>query len=296
MDFFGEFKKLVLSRPHQSTSSRTAENSTFGDFLYTTKNIYLGYFLKDCQDCFYSEHLTKCRDCIDCCYLMSSDLALECQSSSNLYDCSFLQDCNNCSFVNYSYDCVNCKYCFGCQGLRHQQFRVFNKQYGEKEYYEKLAELKKQSPQKIAAILTAEFQKTPRLFSNTPKDCFKCFDVVNTNSSAYCADILHPANGTSDCYDYDFVDSVNSCYSCQNVSASENCSFLNNCINCQDCAYCSDCYNCQNCFGCAYVQNKQFCVLNRQLTRDEYFLAIRKIKDELKTAGLYGKNLADILI
>ena len=41
--------------------------------------------------------------------------------------------------------------------------------------------------------------------------------------------------------------------------------------------------------------NKEYCILNRQFSREEYAVAVAKIRAELKQEGSYGKTLAEIL-
>lgn len=309
MDFYADLQKLILSKPHNAVSSRAIENCAFGDYLYRSKNIYLSWFISDGEDCFYSEYIAKGRDCVDCNYLTASELCYECVDCLGLYNCSYLQDCGNCSESDYCLDCLNCKNCFGCFGLRHRQFCVFNKTYTESEYKEKVAELKKNSPSKVFAILRPEFEKYPRLYARMlkggensfgdyiyfSKDCYMCFNIRDVAGAAYSYDVLNPEAGSHDIVDCNFVGAMENCYECQDSSSCNNCNFLEHSTFCSDSEYLMYCYNCQNCFGCAYLMNKQYCILNKQLTREEYLLALAKIKNDLKTAKTYGKTLAEVL-
>lgn len=309
MDFYAEFRKLAYGSPHNAVSSRVVENGTYGDYLYRSKNIYLSYFLADAEDCFYSEYIMNSRDCIDSAYLSASELCYECLDCSGLYNCSFLQDCHNCSNTDFCIDCLNCKNCFGSYGLRHQQFSIFNKPYPEDEYYERVAKLKKNPPQKILEILRPEFDKQPRLYARLlkggencfgdyiyfSKNCYQCFNVRNVSDSAYVSEIISPEYPSSNCVDCNYASHIELCYECQNVHSCTNCNFLEDCISCSDSEYLRHCYNCQNCFGCSYLSNKQYCILNRQFSREEYALALAKIKQQLKETGTYGKPLAEIL-
>lgn len=307
MDFYPEFKKLALSKPKNAIHSRASENAVYGDYFFRSKNIYLSYFCFESTDCFYSEYLSNCRDCIDCIHVSASELAYECTDCTSLYNCSFLQDCHNCSNVDFSVDLLNCKDCFGCFGLRHRQFCIFNKQYSESEYREKVLELKKKSSDKILEILAPEFEKHARLYAHVLKsenslgdyiyysnNCFRCFNIRNIENAAYVTEIFSPENSSSNCVDCDLGTGLQDCYETFNANLCINCNFLANCFQCEDSEYLIDCYNCSNCFGCVNLSNKQYCVLNRQLTRDEYLLAIQKIKTNLRQQEQYGKTLAQV--
>lgn len=309
MDFFTEFKKLVFSSPRNSLHHRVVENSDFADYIARSKNIYLSYFIDSSEDCYYSEYLANCRDCVDCMAVVASELCYECVDSSSLYNCSFVQDCHNCSHCNFSYDCLNCKDCFGCFGLRHKQFCIFNKPYTEGVYREKIAQLTKNAPRKILEILQPEFEKYPRLYARLlkgnekcvgdyiyfSKNSYSCFNIRNTEDSWYVSDIFDPELLSHTSMDCTFASHIENCYEAQNIVNCTNSNFLENCANCSDCDYVLFCYNCSNCFGCVYSMNKEYCILNRQFTREEYFVAVAQMKKQLKGNGTYGKTLADIV-
>ncbi len=309
MDFYAEFRKLVDSRPHNAIHSRSVENATYGDYLFRSKNIYLSFFLSEAEDCYYCDYLSKCRDCIDCSYVTGSELCYECVDCSGIYEGSFLQDCHNSSQCEFCFDCINCKDCFGCFGLRQQRFCIFNKVYPEDVYRKKVAEFKKNSPQKILQILSPEFAKHPRLFARLlkggenslgdyiyySKNCFQCFNVRNVENAAYISEMMDQEGSSHECFDCNFGSNLESCYDCHDALGCSNCNFLVSSSFCSDCEYLQYCYNCQNCFGCTYLMNKQYCILNRQFTREEYVLALAKIKGALKKAGTYGKSLAEVL-
>jgi len=309
MDFIAELKNLVLIKPLCALNNKSSENCDFADYSHRSKNIYMSWFVTESEDCYYSEYLMKCRDCIDCIQMSSCELCLECTDCSGLYNCSHLQDCHNCSNCNFCYDCLNCKDCFGSFGLRQQKFCIFNKSYSEETYREKLEILKKNSPEKILSILEPEFEKHPRLYSRLlkggekctgdyiyfSKNCHRCFNIRNTSDAAYVSDFLDPQNNSSEVMDCDFCYNLELCYDCFNSNSCNNCNFIENCMGCIDSEYCINCYSCQNCFGCAYIMNKQYCVLNRQCTREEYLSILAKLKKELKKSHQYGKSLADII-
>lgn len=305
MNFYDEYKKLLLSKPVSDVNGKSLENCAYCDYIYRSKNIYLSSYVTDSEDCFYSEYLLKARDCIDCTYVTGSELCYECTDCSGLYNCSYLENCHNCSATDFCLDCNNCIDCFGCFGLKHQQFRIFNKPYSEEIYREKVAQLKRNPPSKIIDVLRPEFDKLPRLsawlykaggksvgdYIYNSNNCHKCFNVSNCSNCAYVSDFLDSGNASGDSFDCDFCNKMESCYDCHACENCTNSNFLEHCIGVSDSEYMRFCYNCSNCFGCVYLQNKEFCILNRQFSRDEYILAVKKIKTELKEAKTYGQAL-----
>jgi hypothetical protein len=54
---------------------------------------------------------------------------------------------------------------------------------------------------------------------------------------------------------------------------------------CNDCYYCQQIISCQNCFGCEGLQHKQFCILNKQYTKEEYDRLVPQIIEKMKADG-----------
>lgn len=137
-----EFKKLKQKAIHQNIHSLNVENST-GDHLYNSKN---------CDYCFDAHESEDCYNCVSLDH--SKDI---CNSYSAgwpacelVYMCNVSRSCTNIAFCTYSWysqnlmycDSMNsCSDCFGCIGLRHKKFCIFNKQYTEAEYRELLPKI-----------------------------------------------------------------------------------------------------------------------------------------------------------
>lgn len=310
MDFFQQFQSLLSRTPRNAVHSRQVVNSRFGDYIYRSKNAYLCYNCQNIEDCLYCEFTRLSRDLIDCSYVYNSELSYECIDCTNLYDCLYLQDCHHCTNCYYSYDLLNCQDCFGCVGLRQQRYAIFNKTYTEEIYRQKLAELFKKSPEKLLQNIQEAFSKHPRLSNRLlkgeekclgdyiywSKNAYYCFNVRSVEDTGYLEDFEDTVSPTRDTYDSSFGSGLEECYECTNSSFLNNCNFIESSASCSDCEYCFECYACRNCFGCTYLTNKEYHILNKPFSREEYLAAIRLIKEELKQRGEYGKTIAELLI
>lgn len=58
-----------------------------------------------------------------------------------------------------------------------------------------------------------------------------------------------------------------------------------------DSAFLKDCANCQDCFMCANLKNKKFCILNKQLTKEDYVK--ERAKYDLGSYAVYQKAQAE---
>ena len=50
---------------------------------------------------------------------------------------------------------------------------------------------------------------------------------------------------------------------------------------CKNCEYSMHLFSSSDCFGCAGLKKKQYCILNKQYTKDEYFEMVEKIKKHM---------------
>ena len=51
--------------------------------------------------------------------------------------------------------------------------------------------------------------------------------------------------------------------------------------NSYECQYSYAIANCSDCFGCVGIKNKQYCILNKQYSKEEYFELVEKIKKDM---------------
>ena len=83
------------------------------------------------------------------------------------------------------------------------------------------------------------------------------------------------------------------CFACHN---SFNLNFSENCKDCIDSYFLFDCRNCQNCFMSWNLRNKQYCIRNKQYTREEYEKELEKNKfDSYQNIKKLKSELEDIL-
>ncbi|MBU0627026.1 hypothetical protein KKG31_00025 [Patescibacteria group bacterium] len=75
------------------------------------------------------------------------------------------------------------------------------------------------------------------------------------------------------------------CYMCSGVSYGYNLSFSAYSIRCQNSFYLDNCYDCKNCFGCISLKRKEFCILNKQYTKEEYERLVEEIKRKMQADG-----------
>ena len=71
---------------------------------------------------------------------------------------------------------------------------------------------------------------------------------------------------------------------------SYNCKFVDTCWSVSDIEYCSSCHHSKQLFGCFGLRHKnEFCILNKQYSKEEYEVLRAKIIDEMRSRREYGE-------
>lgn len=298
MRLFEEYQKLINSLPHPTgTFTLTQDNSrNFGDYIFNSTNIYFGFDVLDSNNCHYVFDSIECKDCIDCTHLYQCQRCYDCVQSYKSFDLSY---CDYCAACIECYFCLRCKElqnCFGCVELINKQYCIFNKQYSKEEYKQKVQELLKDPPSKnlkklyeLAKDYPAPHKALPRRTPNINSpygnyiyrsiNCYYCFDGTTLTSCGY----LFDSNFMENSWDCSRCNKCIECYECLDTHESNNSFFLLNCLKCADCIHCYSCRNCQNCIGCVNLENKQYCILNRQLDKSTFDTAKNLFEQDINT-------------
>ena len=293
--FFEQFWELFAKVPQQDLIWANNENSPFCHLVADNKNCYLIFESSNNEDCFYGYWLQKCKDCVDCSFINSSEKCYESTNCINCYNSNYLSNCVDCTDSYLLRDCIWCSNCFACTNLVNKKYCIFNEQYNEEEYSSKIKKLKKE---KEIFNKFLEFDK-----KSVKKSC----DIINSINSVWnhitnsknCKNVLQ-AHWAEDCRYSEHVwrwakncmDSNTAWRWAELIYFSLNCwinvynlRFCNQCWECSDMIYCSNCNWSKNCFGCVWLVNKEYCILNKQYTKDEYEKLVPKIIELMQKKG-----------
>ena len=98
------------------------------------------------------------------------------------------------------------------------------------------------------------------------KDCYLVLAAWYIQDCMYGFQINHD----KDCVDNYFVNESQLMYNCVSCENSYNCQDLLQCSESTDCMFCFDLKNCKNCLFCSGLRNKQYHILNKQYSKEEY--------------------------
>lgn len=299
--FFKELQRLILSHPKRPAQILNSENCEYGNYLYYGKNLY------NCFDCVQSAEGTYLFDthnsanCADCDFTQESELCYESIDAYKCFNSIYLNNCHNLTDSFYSYDCTGCHDIFGCVRLKNKSFCIFNRQFSEEEYREKVGKYKALPPEKILAFVNGLYRQHPWTQTheiqneNSPygnyisynKNTYMAFDASYNEYSGYLYDSSHNK------YAYDVTQSNKIELSIEVTDSTQifNCDYIVFSKNCMDSSYVFDCFDLRNSLGCIMTHHKQYCILNRQFSKEEYERISKPLLAELRSKNYGWGNL-----
>ena len=296
--FFEQFSELVRAVPFPALQNWNAVNSDYCNCTSDNKNCYLVFGGDFNEDSMYSMYNIHCKNVCDVYWLDASEFCYEVVEGDKCYRVKYAMHVRECSDSSFLYDCVNCTNCTGCVGLRSASNRILNQQYSREEYQKKVFELaldtfsgreafrkefeklKASMPIRFAYLMKSHNVTGDRITNS--KDCINCFDIAGPaenlkdsyNSGYNAKDMLrssHAGYGVELIYNSFGVFS-----SAQNVIAS---AYVPSSMNV---LYSYNCPSGANLFGCVGLKKGNYCIFNKQYSKEEYQELVPKIIEQMK--------------
>lgn len=137
-----ENQKILYEKFMQMRATRIVKNmhllsceNCIGDYMKNSKNCINCFDISDSEDLRDVIFASKSRNCENCSMLGGgSELCFNALSSFGAYNCRqsfWMIDSNNIEYSEYS---LNSHDLFGCIGMKHDEFCIFNKKYSKEEY------------------------------------------------------------------------------------------------------------------------------------------------------------------
>jgi hypothetical protein len=292
--FFEQIRELLYTVPLPSRAVANLENSDYAMNATGIKNCYLVRASNYTEDSAYLVWDFKSRNCLDCHMTSNCELCYDSLNLSNCYRTLYSVDCEGCRDTILSKDCVGCTNCFGCVGLRNKEFHIFNEPYSKEDYLAKLKELGIGSFKNLTALKVQAYAfwlKRPMKYihgnSNVDvtgdyvygsKNAKQIYRAREIEDSRYCQNIL--GGPCRDCYDFtSFGDGAELIY--EALSAGKDSYNIKFCwytwVNNRNLQYSIYCQNSSDLFGCVGLRQKQYCIFNKQYSKEDYEALVPKI-------------------
>lgn len=299
---FDHMQWLLLHTPRVKLNNMQSQNCPYGNAIGYCKDCYLSFAGTRNEQCHYSSYVTDSDKCMDCLYVSASQ---NCYNSITIQDSSHLFDCKECSACTSCYDCfgcVGCSFCIWCTNLKNKSYHINNKPVSKEEF----EWVKKEYKYWVSQIWDRVIYSSRIIGS---EDCYGSeirdasnvvcsHNIINWKDSKYCVF----GRGIEDVYDsYATYQTTQRCYMVIPSLNTFNCIAVVLSTESNNLYYSDHCYACSDCFGCVGLRNKQYCIFNKQYSKQEYDIAVSKIIEQMQeewtwweffdtSLSLYGYN------
>ena len=296
--FLKQLHELEMKIPMYNYNVIRMVNSPYAFNASDIKNSYLVCNSNNSEDCMYGNAIDFSKDCVDNSHINHCERCYECFWTEKCYQCRYTKMSGDNRNLWFCRDCIGCNDCFGCVNLRKSSYCIFNKQFSKEEYFSELQKMqldKHSSLEKIKQEVQKIWQKFPvrcsqgiRNYNSTGSyvtDCKNVNDsylVRESENMRYCQYLQVPNN--KDNYDAtNWGEHIELCY--ETIECGENSynnKFCRNCWPaCRNLEYCVHLFSSSDCFGCVGLKKKQYCILNKQYTKEKYEELVPKIKKHM---------------
>lgn len=304
--FFEQFAELKLKVPRLAIHNIKAENSDYCNSSAGNKNSYMIFGGDYNESSMFGILCDKNKYCVDLDYCYRDELLYYCSDTANCYGDHYLFNSkvsSNCYFCEELSGCSECILSFN---LRNKKFYIENKPYSEEEYFTRKKELingshkkyqelftrflnlRKNIPKKYAHIVNCQDCTGDYLVDS--KNCTLCFDV---NRSEDCRDVIYGSQ-IKDCFSCGLVGLGSElCYQTQSTAGTYHCLFCFLVVDNADLYYCDLCTNCHDCFGCVGMNHGEYCILNKQYSKEEYEEMLPRIVEHMKKGRAHSASAQD---
>jgi hypothetical protein len=299
--FLEQWKELLQEVPllGLSIDKITGESSPYTSNTGNSKNCYMLFNSNHVEDSFFGHYLANTKQSLNSSMVMNSEFTFDDKNSFKNYNTKGIQDTSesmDCSFLK---DSINCSQCFGSANLRNAKYVFFNKQLSKEAYEEKMQEIdlgsyhqyetwkKKANEHFVTKIKQPLFKDsisvncTGNYFFDS-RNCKECYEVLGTEDSKYIMFIKN--RPVTDSYDYTgWGENSQRVYECATVgdrvssvkfSHESGFGLLN--VEYSKLAVGSH-YN----FGCVSIKKTNYCILNKQYSKEDYEKIVTKIKKHM---------------
>jgi len=309
--FFEQFKELKYSIPHRALAQneRNGDGCEYSNLCYTSKDVYLAFNVMTSEHIKYSWMVLKHnKNCLDSIIIKANDRGYELVQATSNYNSSFLVESDKCIDSHFLYDCSNCVSCCMSSNLRNKSFVFKNKQLSKEEYKNAISNLRLdtysgqlQAKEEFTQIAQKAIYKYAHIknsintvgdFIENSKKLDYCFGFANSENIKYG---YLGSNIVKDSQDVLFIGKIEECYEFSlggrggsKLVLSSGCGGA-----ASDLFYCDGCRGCSDCFGCVNLSKKQYCIFNKQYTKEEYFELLPKIikhMDDMPYLDALGKK------
>jgi len=305
--FLAQLAELNQKVPRCRQDAVNMVNSDYSANADGLRNCYLVFNASDNEDCLYGNAIDNSKNCCDSSHIFKSEKCYDGFWLTSCHNAFFCNACTECASIWFSKNCRGCTDCFGCVNLRNKSYCFFNEQLTRDEYLKRLAELRLDTWSGVRAAAEnarAFWRKFPIKNLQGMMNENVSGDFISYSKNVYQGYLLSQgqdlryvqysqARPITDSMDVTVSGGTELEY--EVVTSGWGATRLRFCWECwtggQDFEYCMHCGGTAlNLFGCVAIRNKQYCILNKQYSKEEYFALRKKIIEHMNTMPYVDKQ------
>lgn len=296
--FTQNFDELIIQVPRLATNIYNSENCEYNNYIQYCKNCYMTVSWSNNQDSFYTRNIRRSTYCFDCLQIVECEECYNIVIGANNYKTYTAYHVFNCSDSAYLYYCDGCKNCILCHDLINQEYCINNEQLTPEEYETRKNWFTHNELNLLYNHMITQFKHTQKNYLNNDwliswnfirnsSNIKESYNISSCKSCSYCYELEH----SEDCQDC-FVWGLNNVLT-YDASWVWNNSFQNAFLiiatDDQHCYYSDTCITSTHLYGCIGLHNKQYCIFNKQYTKDDYEKTVAKIIAHMQETGERGE-------
>ena len=302
--FFDQFQLLQFAVPRVNLYQTNFKSSEYCNYGLDFKECYLLFGGRGNERVYFGNQVFDSKDSLEIAFSEKVEFSYELFECTRVNRLFFSHHSSDCVDSFYLIDCRNCLNCFGCVGLVNKQYHIFNQRYSKEEYQKFINSSEIGSfqahlefLQKLKELELKAIHRYARVYKSVNSDGDDLYESRNTHmsfSSRQTEDskfLFFARNNVKDCYDNSFQ-GFNSerVYEIAHGFGGNNIAFgIRNIFN-QDARYNEECSDCNDIFGCEGLRKKQYCILNKQYTKEEYETLVPRIIEQMNVIPYKSKK------
>lgn len=281
--------------PALDNAYRDTENSEYINGCGPSKDCYLTSNSAYNERCLYGWNIFHSSNILDSNYVRFSEYSSHSEHIWKCYNVHYAWDASECRDSRYIFSCDWCTNLLGCIWQKNQKYQILNTPCSKEEFESTLGKIQtdmtfrkdfEQKVQKLIEKIWLEWSITTGSVDSSGDFCYDSKNALECRNIWDCEDVLYITDS------FNTKDSLHismwgdgTTLSYDSIDVGLNISHVYFSTACWEGArynfYSHKCNNCQYIFGCSWLRGKSYCIFNKQYSKDEWEVTVKKIMKQM---------------
>lgn len=292
--FLEQFQAFFATSPKMALLDYgNNENVRYADTVYGAKNSYMTISVGDiCENVLYSLLVFgNCTNIINSAIITSNcENIYHCVNITDSFNVFYSKYVHNSANIRFSSNLIGCADCICCSWLENKQYCIKNVSYEKEEFYAQKQKILERRSEYIFLFQAIPNEATPRSshdctgnaisFSEHVENAYFVSRVSN-GRNVICGDGTPLSSNLYDIVDNSKIDDAYGWMGSWQNSTHMYC--WSNAATCNNIYYSYFMDHCSYCLGCIGLKNKQFCILNKEYTKEKRLELVDQIFTQMES-------------